>query len=125
MRIGKRALAALKASIAAYEKRRDFTFEQIEHAEANKWDERNAPGRSGCPLCTEFYPPFPAKPCVGCPVSRKTGYDGCYGTPYQEARYAWDQVLASRGDKLDMDNWKARAQEEINFLRSLLPKGEK
>lgn len=52
--------------------------------------------------------------CNGCPVFERTGHKLCIGSPYRHASYAWE-------DKLDI-RFKELAKEEVEFLRSLLPK---
>ena len=59
-------------------------------------------GASNCPLCKLFY--F-KKDCTGCPVRKKTGHEACRKSPFV--------------------NWRMRvigAQEELDFLKSLLPR---
>jgi hypothetical protein len=81
-----------------------------------KWESRAngnflAPSPSHCPLCTLFY--FDAY-CKGCPVMERTGKDCCLGTPcetYQDA-----------ADSEGMHLLISAAQEEVLFLKSLLPK---
>lgn len=85
-------------------------------------------GQDNCPLCKKFfnYPLY----CKGCPVSKKTGRDSCYGTPYDD----WHELVVE-----DLFFWKpakisdfkskrkaiAIAKREVKFLKSLLPKGVK
>jgi hypothetical protein len=89
-----KTLKALKGSIAKWEGIVAGTTE----------DE----GNLNCPLCTLFY----RGGCFGCPVMEKTGLDSCNGTPYLE--YA-------DGDDLGKDTLLGLAQDELDFLKSLLP----
>jgi len=60
-------------------------------------------GVTDCPLCQLFY----NNGCKGCPVSKKTRQINCCGTPFKE---------------FYKDPSVARAQAELDFLKSLLPK---
>lgn len=84
-------ITALKGSIAKWEAIVDGTGEDD--------------GPENCPLCQLFH----GKPnyCKGCPVQERTGMHSCMDTPYE--RYATD----SETDET--------AQEELDFLKSLLP----
>lgn len=63
-------------------------------------------GVFNCPLCKIFAFGRPeGDECSGCPVYEKTGLSGCQGTP--------------------LANWPRVAQDELDFLKSLLPKCEK
>ena len=86
-----------------------------------KW-KRNADGistdisSSGCPLCKLFLP----SACVGCPVTLRTGFHLCTGTPYIAAYRALSSTgLMPRSVRLEQ--FKVAAQEEVEFLESLLP----
>lgn len=72
-------------------------------------------GTHDCPLCQLFH----GGRCEGCPVKERTGLDCCDGTPYWDyVRYA-DEYGTVSGYAL------AIADKELEFLRSLLPEGEK
>ena len=75
-------------------------------------------GWTNCPLCLLFFLNsrlLPGQGCDGCPVREKTGLDDCKGTPYWEFwPYHADEILSPVAKK--------RAQEELDFLRFLLPK---
>lgn len=82
-------------------------------------------GVSNCPLCKLFF----HKDCEGCPVKEKTGEECCIGSPYEEYDDAADEGI------FEENVWNFRdatpeeltklAQAELDFLISLLPKGEK
>jgi hypothetical protein len=74
-------------------------------------------GTANCPLCQLFFYPrgLFGKPCAGCPVSEKTGWSYCTGTPYHEYVGAVENLGTERG----------AAKAELKFLRSLLPKKAK
>lgn len=104
-----RTLAALKGSIAKWE--------------AIVADEGEDSGPNNCPLCQLFHPAHGGKgnpvDCGGCPVREATGQMGCGGTPYDTY-----EVLTVDGDDDDVEAIAAAAQEELEFLRSLLPADE-
>ena len=60
-------------------------------------------GTVNCPLCQIFV--VPKDSCEGCPVMEKTGESDCYGSPYYDHR-------------------PDSAQDELDFLESLLPEGK-
>ena len=72
-------------------------------------------GYDNCPLCHLFFkPPSDIPLCNGCPVSEKTGWSSCGGTPYSAYTNAALRDLES-------PEAKAAAQAELDFLRSLRP----
>ena len=78
-------------------------------------------GTSNCPLCQEFY--YEASgldACFGCPVSTQTGEICCDNTPYRAAYYALD----GKGKLANTPAKVAAAQDELDFLISLLPTTE-
>lgn len=91
-----KTLKALKDAIDLWERIRDDPdFEE---------------GDEKCPLCEVFFGDYDfGTLCKGCPIYERTGLTKCRGTPY----YAY-----SNGDS-------DGAQDEIDFLRSLLPEGER
>ena len=95
---------ALRASIAHWER----------NVAAETPDEAGI-GSRHCRLCAEYT----AGGCIGCPVSIKTGHMLCAGSPYDTtviALPAWRlQPTSMRVE------WKAAAQAELDFLKSLLP----
>jgi len=76
-----------------------------------------------CALCKLFYPnnqespmeAFLNDPCKGCPIKEKTGAPFCEGTPYDRVAHL------GLHEKEGTDEYKEAAQEELDFLRSLLP----
>lgn len=70
-------------------------------------------GWKNCPLCLAF----PDLDCKGCPVQRRTRETECRDTPYN------DYVIAKRND--DKPAMQTAARAEYDFLKSLLPKGER
>lgn len=77
-------------------------------------------GGDNCPLCQMFAhnDSPPVNWCEGCPVMKKTGKHSCEGTPYYST-YIYQQDPKTFDD-LD----RKRAQVELDFLRSLLPRWE-
>jgi hypothetical protein len=100
-----KTLAALKGS--------------IEHWERVVEGEDIFIGSSGCALCGLFRDAG----CAKCPVAEKTGERLCYGSPY-------DKIDAHRDkheEEVHVDTCptcKRLATAELNFLKSLLPKGK-
>lgn len=85
-------------------------------------------GRAWCPLCLLFNARGMSDDdtCYGCPVS-DGGNRWCKNTPYDTAATAhrsWlVEVLFTTDSVSSARNaWRAAAQAEIDFLRSLLPK---
>lgn len=105
----RKTLAALKKSIKHWE--RNIAAET--HSEVSI-------GAADCPLCLEFIDHNPCHPCVGCPVMKKTGRPRCFSTPYYLAR---DVYWSWRDGSLTREAWRAEAQDELDFLKSLLPTG--
>jgi hypothetical protein len=99
-------LDALKRSIVAWqEKAAAYSLEGL------------TIGRTSCPLCDRFNTSTGLEDsCGGCPVSERTGNPYCRGTPYDKARVAYHE--GAIGD------FRVAAQEEVAFLKSLLPEGE-
>jgi len=74
---------------------------------------------TNCPLCQEF------KNCKGCPVNLKT-HSSCEDSPYDKWVDHQDTFHLEKDDKVHCPTCKKLAQEELNFLKSLLPeRGEK
>lgn len=82
-----------------------------------------------CALCIEFFNSYDDDNtnCVGCPVSAKTDQDCCQGSPYD--LFMEDATLVEFGNvkgytwkgAWDEEAVKAKAQDELDFLKSLLP----
>ena len=73
-------------------------------------------GADNCPLCQTFNAEEDddAK-CAGCPVKEMSGEPFCHSTPYMES------VRAKTNYGTGSDEYKAAAQAELDFLKSLLP----
>lgn len=109
-------LTALKASIAHHEK----------NLEAESPDDV-ALGSRHCALCTRFLVMHENNnaECGACPVKERTGADVCEGSPYYaaaKASLAWEFGLDSPACR---DAFRDAERAEIEFLKSLLPEGEK
>lgn len=100
-----RTLKALRASIAHWRRMtvgRPREYETI--------------GPDDCALCKLFHEKFG---CMGCPVREHTGEKNCRSTPYVRAEYIFD--LHGLSSYL----FRKAAQDELDFLKSLLPKRRK
>lgn len=108
--------AALEASIKHWE----------ENVAAKTKAEASIFGDS-CPLCQLFTHAWQDEEyeisCCGhpdhgrCPVFARTSEDECGGSPWIHALKAWNNWKDS-----PTPQWRAAAQAELDFLRSLLPK---
>ncbi len=84
--------------------------------------------RDECALCNLFW--NPAEACPRCPIGAHTGLGQCMGTPYGQARDALGVYLCAKtygeANLAPLRRaWRESAQEEIDFLRSLLePQGK-
>ncbi len=117
-----RTLEALKGSIAKWEA-------IVAGTDADR-------GTANCPLCKLFADTASiGDACNGCPVKEKTGERGCNGTPYErwtdatkdlEGKWvpAIRREVPRKGSK-GHASAKRAAQAELDFLRSLLPEGER
>jgi hypothetical protein len=76
-----------------------------------------------CPLCVMFLlNKRPGdNPCEGCPVFKKTGVSGCNTTPYTQVMM-YKQTAEHDDTILDFE--RRAIQDEIDFLKSLLPGGQ-
>ncbi|MDO6966935.1 hypothetical protein [Rhizobium alvei] len=97
-----RTLEALKASIANWE--RNAKVEKMEDAKL---------GVINCPLCNMFW----LDDCKGCPVAKNTGTRLCAKTPYHDAE---DEL-----ENGNIESFRKAALAEVEFLKSLLPEGER
>lgn len=75
-------------------------------------EEGENPSASHCALCRNH------NRCEGCPVNEATGNHGCSLTPYFDANFA----CLEHG--LDSPEFRAAAQKELDFLKSLRPAGD-
>lgn len=107
-----RILAALDASILHWEQ--NLAAEKSDDVRVDMKD---------CALCDMFVESRgPDDACSGCPVRDRTGEDMCEETPYVAAYFAWRRWWnVSSEDHALRAVFRSRAQEEIDFLRSLRP----
>jgi hypothetical protein len=99
-----KTLTALKGSIAKWQAIVDGTG--VDH------------GSSNCPLCQLFRYSNDYNAggnCEGCPVAEEVEDTCCDSTPYQE--------YATADDFDDKEAMATAAKKELEFLKSLLPKG--
>lgn len=104
-----RTLTALRGSIAKWEGIVKGTMEDR--------------GTKNCPLCHMYHPMHKSplirlaelEGCYGCPVAERTGEHFCKGSPHEQ------YVDADPGSELE----KQLAVQELEFLKSLVPEGEK
>jgi hypothetical protein len=106
-------LEALKESIAHWER-----------MQKDPSNPKDTPSSDECPLCRLFL----GNDCEGCPVSAAVQKTHCHGTPYLRALLAWDSAKQEKPPRIRGRNWNSLqgawpriAQEEIDFLTSLLP----
>ena len=99
-----RTLRALRGSIEKWE--RNLAVAQEGTGELNI-------DRDSCPLCALFWDWNWDKTCRGCPVFERTGLRSCHGTPYYRVEAAQEEE--------DRPALIAATEDEIAFLRSLLP----
>ena len=99
-------LVALKCSIGKWRKIVDLKGADL--------------GSKNCALCRKF---AYYEDCIGCPVREKSGTGHCYETPYE----AWSNHLSvhRQGRTVRCKTCSLLAQEEWEFLKSLLPRGVK
>jgi len=104
----KKTLEALRKSIEKWEK-----------IVAGKGEDQ---GSSNCALCQLFM----ERGCRGCPVFFETGITACYDTPYddwinhqKDEHFYGSKIM---GYIIKCPECKRLAQEELEFLKSLLPK---
>lgn len=71
--------------------------------------EGEEPDAISCALCRTF-----PDNCSGCPVNNVTGR-GCSKSPYYDARFAWEEFGPNSPE------FRAAAQKELDFLKSLRP----
>jgi hypothetical protein len=111
-----RTLAALDASILHWE----------QNAAAEKPGDASC-SADDCALCDLVNLGVVAHTtCIGCPVFEKTGRKLCDGTPYAGASVAWKDWVWATSDEVSQrgEEFRAAAQREVEFLRSLRPAEE-
>jgi hypothetical protein len=74
-------------------------------------------GSKNCPLCAIFYKLY----CDGCPVSEASGNKRCDNTPYEDWINYNDTISKRTPFYAKTTEEKAMAQDELDFLKSLLP----
>lgn len=104
-----RTLTALKASIKHWE----------ENVAAEAPDDAKT-GPDHCALCSQFY--WDGNRCAGCPVAERVGKPTCRNPEYDKAVGAFMSWSKGKGTR---EEWRAAAQKELDFLKSLLPEGER
>ena len=67
---------------------------------------------SSCALCKKFLSPLD---CGNCPVKKRTGEDGCKGSPWDEC----DRAHAATLGDYNSPQFKTAAKKMLKFLRSL------
>lgn len=77
-------------------------------------------GTNNCPLCLLFY--YGITRCKGCIVSEESMAVGCNNTPYDNWCNFWNSFQYN--ETANCDESKQLAQDMLDFLKSLLPKGE-
>lgn len=108
MTMSKRTLSALKASIRHWEENAAASTPQGVHIYGDR-----------CPLCALYA--IHGSCSATCPVKGATGKNNCEGSPWEVARDAFWK----RKDGGKRITFRAAAQAEVDFLKSLLPKGHK
>ena len=111
-----RTLTALRASIVHWEE--NIAAETPSSAGTLSDD---------CPLCAAFGKikgEWGSGRCGGCPVADRVEDDGCAGTPWEEANRALALWITRAPTAEYRDHWRAFAQNELDFLKSLLPENQ-
>jgi hypothetical protein len=107
-------LEALKLSIAKWET----------NAKAQHWREVDI-GANSCQLCRFFNRDgMVYNQCFGCPVLAHTGRPYCGETPYSEVFLTMHKFEEDE-NCMELDELRKLCQAEVDFLKSLLPTGEK
>jgi hypothetical protein len=107
-------LEALKGSIAKWER-------------VVEGGQQENGGPTDCPLCSRFNSQFNKNltnpPCQGCPVSIRTGQKFCEGSPYDEIEKLEDggEYVFDSNEEF-VSTFRSAAKEELEFLKSLLPR---
>jgi hypothetical protein len=107
----KRTAGALEASIRHWE---ENVAAETPH-DAGVWSD-------SCALCSEFLKENDDSyivRCFGCPVYQRTGHHECSRSPYGAARNAWEHWVSESEVPEARDDFRRRAQAELDFLVSL------
>ena len=93
------------------------TIEQWEKIIEGKEEDRAA---ENCPLCALF----PTFFCSGCPIRERTRWSNCRDTPYERWEFHHMEIHNQHNPpwKIECDECRRLAEEELNFLKELLPK---
>lgn len=110
------------ALVASYQKWRN-NYKQIDKLEGQMIDDKQLLYSSAdCDLCLMFA--VQIAPCVGCPIRRFTGHNGCHGTPYHEiTAILHDNHHVNSGLIFVTKRLIQETKREIEFLASLIPEG--
>lgn len=103
-------LEALEDSIAHWKRMQQATDMYI----TGTAERIESPGSLCCSLCALFHARTGS--CHGCPVREHTGLGGCKDTPHEKAHDVWYNL----GDAHWVEEWRAAAQNEIDFLEEVL-----
>lgn len=104
-------IEAIRASIAAWEKKRDESDPREIHI-----------GVNDCPLCVayrKFKKKYDGETCGVCPVKKHTGMPFCDDTPFEGAWHALSNWRLYPRDPRAKPRWITAAQAEIDFLKML------
>ena len=112
----------------------------IEHWTKIVAGEEGSEGAANCALCALFSDEVPNDDTTGyitciklnfenddyttCPVQEYTGREGCEGTPYEYFNMVGERTNNSFAKWAKSPNVVKAAQDELDFLKSLLPKKE-
>jgi len=108
-------------------KRFHWTAEQIEALEESiaHWERMKADIRCGenpstdyCACCSLGW--GAARCSTKCPIRAYAGRGWCARTPYERAAELWSEYRAGASVE---DQWRAAAQKEIDFLKTVLAAG--
>ena len=80
-------------------------------------------GSTNCPLC-KFFVDLPF--CYGCPIADFTKESGCFNTPWSKwLSHQYNRHDAKTELRVHCPTCRELAEEELRFLKSLLPKKER
>ena len=99
----------------------------IEHWTKIVAGDEGSEGASNCALCALFTCiklNFENDDYTTCPVQEYTGREGCEGTPYEYFNMVGERTNNSFAKWAKSPNVVKAAQDELDFLKSLLPKKE-
>jgi len=113
--MNKKALQALKESIKKWE---DIASGKgYDHAINN------------CKLCEEYNQnDLSSADCLSCPIAQDTRQKYCRGTPYVKFSWYFNSKYINPGPQRNVNGYPEAlplAKEELDYLKGLLPKGER